>query len=190
MSLQAIMSYLFDFSDGDKVSLSAGEVCVRGGCRVPWAAPCLTPSTHPDTRQAETPQRPWRSYFDLIVVDTRKPLFFAEGTVLRQVNTVRTSPSLRGAVGTAWAQRGLPWGQPCRFTTGWAKVIVTTPHPGVLLSLRTRGSCALGRTPAHSSTALSTPAVSAHLGSAGSTGGRARTATLMSGCHRLFGCGV
>ncbi|KAM9163742.1 cytosolic purine 5'-nucleotidase-like isoform 2-T2 [Pangshura tecta] len=29
-------------------------------------------------------QRPWRSYFDLIVVDTRKPLFFAEGTVLRQ----------------------------------------------------------------------------------------------------------
>ncbi|XP_077118803.1 cytosolic purine 5'-nucleotidase-like isoform X2 [Ranitomeya variabilis] len=29
----------------------------------------------------------WRSYFDLIVVDTRKPLFFAEGTVLRQVNT-------------------------------------------------------------------------------------------------------
>ncbi|XP_009999667.1 PREDICTED: cytosolic purine 5'-nucleotidase-like [Chaetura pelagica] len=50
----AIMSYLFDFSDGDKVG---------------------------------TPQRPWRSYFDLIVVDTRKPLFFAEGTVLRQVNT-------------------------------------------------------------------------------------------------------
>ncbi|XP_032085345.1 cytosolic purine 5'-nucleotidase-like [Thamnophis elegans] len=31
--------------------------------------------------------RSWRSYFDLIVVDTRKPLFFAEGTVLRQVNT-------------------------------------------------------------------------------------------------------
>ncbi|NXU59853.1 5NTC nucleotidase, partial [Turnix velox] len=50
----AIMSYLFDFRDGDKV---------------------------------KTPQRPWRSYFDLIVVDTRKPLFFAEGTVLRQVDT-------------------------------------------------------------------------------------------------------
>ncbi|XP_068191062.1 5'-nucleotidase, cytosolic II, like 1 [Antennarius striatus] len=30
----------------------------------------------------------WRSFFDLIVVDTRKPLFFAEGTVLRQVDTV------------------------------------------------------------------------------------------------------
>lgn len=30
----------------------------------------------------------WRSYFDLIVVDTRKPLFFAGGTVLRQVDTV------------------------------------------------------------------------------------------------------
>ncbi|KAK2497634.1 hypothetical protein MC885_012613 [Smutsia gigantea] len=30
---------------------------------------------------------PWKSYFDLIVVDTQKPRFFAEGTVLRQVNT-------------------------------------------------------------------------------------------------------
>uniref|UniRef100_A0A8D0L1H3 5'-nucleotidase domain containing 4 n=1 Tax=Sphenodon punctatus TaxID=8508 RepID=A0A8D0L1H3_SPHPU len=48
----AIMTYLFDFNQGDKPL-----------------------------------QRPWRSYFDLIVVDTRKPLFFAEGTVLRQVNT-------------------------------------------------------------------------------------------------------
>lgn len=35
-----------------------------------------------------TPKKPWRSYFDLIVVDTRKPLFFGEGTVLRQVDTV------------------------------------------------------------------------------------------------------
>ncbi|KAG8440983.1 hypothetical protein GDO86_006644 [Hymenochirus boettgeri] len=32
------------------------------------------------------PQKSWRSYFDLIIVDSRKPLFFAEGTVLRQVN--------------------------------------------------------------------------------------------------------
>ncbi|KAL3041601.1 hypothetical protein OYC64_019728 [Pagothenia borchgrevinki] len=29
----------------------------------------------------------WRSYFDLIVVDTKKPLYFGEGTVLRQVDT-------------------------------------------------------------------------------------------------------
>ncbi|XP_041065620.1 cytosolic purine 5'-nucleotidase-like isoform X2 [Carcharodon carcharias] len=28
----------------------------------------------------------WRSYFDLIVVDTRKPLFFGEGTMLRLVD--------------------------------------------------------------------------------------------------------
>ncbi|XP_008302244.1 5'-nucleotidase, cytosolic II, like 1 isoform X2 [Stegastes partitus] len=33
-----------------------------------------------------TPKQPWQSFFDLIVVDTRKPLFFAEGTVLRQVD--------------------------------------------------------------------------------------------------------
>lgn len=29
----------------------------------------------------------WRSYFNTIVVDARKPLFFGEGTILRQVNT-------------------------------------------------------------------------------------------------------
>nr|XP_019937399.1 PREDICTED: cytosolic purine 5'-nucleotidase-like isoform X1 [Paralichthys olivaceus] len=33
------------------------------------------------------PKKSWRSFFDLVVVDTRKPLFFAEGTVLRQVDT-------------------------------------------------------------------------------------------------------
>nr|XP_060484865.1 5'-nucleotidase domain-containing protein 4-like [Panthera onca] len=38
--------------------------------------------------EAEGSARPWRSYFDLIVVDTQKPCFFAEGTVLRQVNRV------------------------------------------------------------------------------------------------------
>uniref|UniRef100_A0A8C7SFA6 5'-nucleotidase, cytosolic IIb n=1 Tax=Oncorhynchus mykiss TaxID=8022 RepID=A0A8C7SFA6_ONCMY len=35
-----------------------------------------------------TSHRPWQSYFDLILVDARKPLFFGEGTVLRQVDTV------------------------------------------------------------------------------------------------------
>lgn len=41
---------------------------------------------HP--QQAEASVRPWRSYFHLIVVDTQKPRLFAEGVVLRQVNTV------------------------------------------------------------------------------------------------------
>ncbi|CAN0509257.1 unnamed protein product [Rangifer tarandus platyrhynchus] len=36
--------------------------------------------------EAEAAARPWRSYFDLIVVDTQKPHFFVQGTVLRQVN--------------------------------------------------------------------------------------------------------
>ncbi|TKC34780.1 hypothetical protein EI555_014415 [Monodon monoceros] len=39
-----------------------------------------------------TPCRLWRSYFDLIVVDTQKPCFFAEGTVLRQLRTVMQGP--------------------------------------------------------------------------------------------------
>uniref|UniRef100_A0A3B3QKZ6 5'-nucleotidase, cytosolic II, like 1 n=1 Tax=Paramormyrops kingsleyae TaxID=1676925 RepID=A0A3B3QKZ6_9TELE len=33
------------------------------------------------------PKHDWTTFFDLIVVDTKKPLFFAEGTVLRQVDT-------------------------------------------------------------------------------------------------------
>ncbi|CAF99314.1 unnamed protein product, partial [Tetraodon nigroviridis] len=44
----------------------------------------------------------WRSFFDLVVVDTRKPQFFADGTVLRQVDTVRDAPfaeDVRGAAG-------------------------------------------------------------------------------------------
>uniref|UniRef100_A0A1A9WVU3 Cytosolic purine 5'-nucleotidase n=1 Tax=Glossina brevipalpis TaxID=37001 RepID=A0A1A9WVU3_9MUSC len=37
--------------------------------------------------ETEKPQRDWKTYFDVIVVDARKPLFFAEGTLFRQVNT-------------------------------------------------------------------------------------------------------
>ena len=42
------------------------------------------------------PHRIWTTYFDVIVVDARKPLFFGEGTILRQVDT--TTGALR--VGT------------------------------------------------------------------------------------------
>ncbi|XP_039624557.1 cytosolic purine 5'-nucleotidase-like isoform X3 [Polypterus senegalus] len=42
---------------------------------------------HPDSSNTDAPKTSWMSYFDLIVVDARKPLFFGEGTVLRQVDT-------------------------------------------------------------------------------------------------------
>lgn len=41
----------------------------------------------PHGANADEPHRDWKSYFDVIVVDARKPLFFDEGTVLRQVDT-------------------------------------------------------------------------------------------------------
>uniref|UniRef100_A0A8C5W8T6 Cytosolic purine 5'-nucleotidase n=1 Tax=Microcebus murinus TaxID=30608 RepID=A0A8C5W8T6_MICMU len=41
----------------------------------------------PHGPKPESSHRPWQSYFDLILVDARKPLFFGEGTVLRQVDT-------------------------------------------------------------------------------------------------------
>lgn len=40
-------------------------------------------------KQAGTPHRSWVSYFDLVVCEARKPKFFAEGSVLRQVDQVR-----------------------------------------------------------------------------------------------------
>ncbi|KAG1665191.1 Cytosolic purine 5'-nucleotidase [Nymphon striatum] len=40
----------------------------------------------PEDNQTGTPACNWKSYFDFILVDARKPLFFGEGTVLRQVD--------------------------------------------------------------------------------------------------------
>lgn len=37
--------------------------------------------------QPEDAHRDWKTYFDVIVVDAGKPLFFYEGTILRQVDT-------------------------------------------------------------------------------------------------------
>ncbi|CAG5028316.1 unnamed protein product [Parnassius apollo] len=41
----------------------------------------------PHGAQVNDPHRNWRTYFDWIVVDAKKPLFFGEGTTLRQVDT-------------------------------------------------------------------------------------------------------
>ncbi|XP_062138579.1 cytosolic purine 5'-nucleotidase isoform X2 [Drosophila sulfurigaster albostrigata] len=41
----------------------------------------------PHGADVNEPHRDWKTYFDVIVVDARKPLFFDEGTVLRQVDT-------------------------------------------------------------------------------------------------------
>ncbi|CAO1353294.1 unnamed protein product [Diamesa serratosioi] len=43
---------------------------------------------YPHGARLEDPHKDWKNYFDTIVVDARKPLFFGEGTILRQVNTV------------------------------------------------------------------------------------------------------
>ncbi|XP_050084295.1 cytosolic purine 5'-nucleotidase isoform X2 [Anopheles aquasalis] len=41
----------------------------------------------PHGAKPNEPHRDWKTYFDTIVVDARKPLFFGEGTILRQVDT-------------------------------------------------------------------------------------------------------
>jgi 5'-nucleotidase len=48
----------------------------------------------------------WTSYWDVVVVDARKPLWFAEGTVFREVNPqsgslkigIHTGPLRRGSI--------------------------------------------------------------------------------------------
>lgn len=39
-------------------------------------------------QQGSGEKRPWFSFFDYVVVDAKKPLFFTQGTILRQVNKV------------------------------------------------------------------------------------------------------
>lgn len=48
--------------------------------------------------------RPWTTYFDIIVVDAKKPLFFSEGTILRQVDT--TTGALRVGIHTGDFRKG------------------------------------------------------------------------------------
>uniref|UniRef100_A0A8C7DJM6 Cytosolic purine 5'-nucleotidase n=1 Tax=Oncorhynchus kisutch TaxID=8019 RepID=A0A8C7DJM6_ONCKI len=55
--------------------------------------------------QVGMPHRPWQSYFDLILVDARKPVFFGEGTVLRQVDT--TTGRLKIGTYTGPLQHGI-----------------------------------------------------------------------------------
>ncbi|XP_055503120.1 5'-nucleotidase, cytosolic IIa isoform X1 [Leucoraja erinacea] len=55
--------------------------------------------------QPGSPPRPWQSYFDLVVVDARKPLFFSEGTVLRQVD--KTTGHLKIGTHTGPLQQGI-----------------------------------------------------------------------------------
>uniref|UniRef100_A0A8C1HKJ3 5'-nucleotidase, cytosolic IIb n=1 Tax=Cyprinus carpio carpio TaxID=630221 RepID=A0A8C1HKJ3_CYPCA len=58
-----------------------------------------------NTMSHGTAHRPWQSYFDLILVDARKPLFFGEGTVLRQVDT--TTGRLKIGTYTGPLQHGI-----------------------------------------------------------------------------------
>lgn len=39
----------------------------------------------------ENSYRDWRLFFDYIVVDAKKPLFFAEGTSLKEIDSVSTT---------------------------------------------------------------------------------------------------
>ena len=46
------------------------------------------------TTEIDGVKRDWKSYFNYIVVDARKPLFFAEGTTLRIIDPMSGSMKL------------------------------------------------------------------------------------------------
>lgn len=71
-----IMTYLFDYPHGASVSFNFLVRVLSFVDRI-----CLS------FLQANEPHRDWQTYFDIVVVDARKPLFFSEGTILRQVDT-------------------------------------------------------------------------------------------------------
>ena len=94
------------------------EVCRGPMFQTVCVCVCVCTRSHPfTTPQAEGSARPWRSYFDLIVVDTQKPCFFAEGMVLRQVSRV-----MAGAEAPSTLTHGPQGGEgPCssRLTCPW-----------------------------------------------------------------------
>lgn len=63
----------------------------------------------------ETKGRKWTSYFDFVVVDAKKPLFFEEGTILRKVNTTSGKLSIGHHMGKLE--------QHCAYSGGSCEVI-------------------------------------------------------------------
>ena len=47
-----------------------------------------------DLLQSNQEGLPWTDFFDIVIVDAKKPLFFSQGTVMREVNKVREVLSL------------------------------------------------------------------------------------------------
>lgn len=45
-------------------------------------------------------KRQWRSYFDYVIVDAKKPLFFEEGSMLREVDEKTDSLKLGAFTGS------------------------------------------------------------------------------------------
>lgn len=45
----------------------------------------------PEVNQPDNPRKEWKTYFDYIIVDAKKPLFFQEGTMLREVDELTGS---------------------------------------------------------------------------------------------------
>ncbi|XP_035672037.1 cytosolic purine 5'-nucleotidase-like isoform X4 [Branchiostoma floridae] len=70
---EKVMTFLFDLPHGPTDSNGY----------IPYNGPTIKST---GKTKNDAPWRPWKSYFDAIIVDARKPLFFGEGTPLRKVD--------------------------------------------------------------------------------------------------------
>ena len=82
---QKIMTYMFDFPHGPKVISSI--YCFLFLYSLILFQPGL-------------PHQSWKNYFDYIIVDANKPLFFMEGTMLREVDEVFNTSHIAITVST------------------------------------------------------------------------------------------
>uniref|UniRef100_U5EKI4 Putative cytosolic purine 5'-nucleotidase-like protein n=1 Tax=Corethrella appendiculata TaxID=1370023 RepID=U5EKI4_9DIPT len=71
----------------------------------------------PHGAKSDEPHRDWKTYFDIIVVDARKPLFFGEGTILRQVDTKTGALKVGSHIGPLQSNQVYSGGSCDVFTT-------------------------------------------------------------------------
>ncbi len=78
----------------NRASLRVERRRLHGSCMVILSILENFFSIAPYQRSLQGNVRHWTTYFDYIVVDARKPVFFQEGTVLRAVDQVIYQKSL------------------------------------------------------------------------------------------------
>ena len=82
--LQKVMQFLLE-AEQDSVS----DLCICPKAKHSRLCVSTIMIMHESRLQTRGTNREWTDYFDYVVVDAKKPGFFSEGTILRQIDRVR-----------------------------------------------------------------------------------------------------